>query len=105
MRAGRVGSFCAVEPSGAGCTERHSTVFEALRTSMKVPGCNSCSRSLVRPAKPLQLGGDAPAFVAVADDPTVVVGVVGPGGTGANPPGPLGDGNVPSPVLGPPRRA
>jgi len=49
-----VGSAEALVPRGAGCVERHRMALEALRTSTKVPGCRSCSKSLLRAAKPSQ---------------------------------------------------
>src|SRR5580704_17522263 len=105
MRAGRVGFASADDPNSAGCVDRHRMASEALRTSTKVPGCSSCNKSLVRPAKPLQLGGS----VDVVVDPGVVVDVVcDPGGDcDGKPPAPFGDGvpdagNDPPPGRWPP---
>src|ERR1035441_7627192 len=57
MRVGNVGSADSLEPNGAGCIERHRMALDVLRTSMNVPGSSSWSRSSLRPAKPLHVGG------------------------------------------------
>ncbi len=87
-----MGAAEAFVPRGAGCTDRHRMAFEALRSSTKVPGCRSWSRSVLRAAKPSHEAGwfDEETF----DEDGEVEGTGG-GPLGSFGPDPPDDGNEP----------